>query len=80
MPKPKTQTPQIILNNPRRVKFVQDTRSHIDGRVWVDYHVYEYLGNDGESYRKSFETKPMDTPNIPSTGTHAEINARLKQW
>ncbi len=37
-----------------------------------------YQGDDGEEYRKVFES--YGYPEIPKSGTHKEINSKRKQW
>ena len=53
-------------------------RSFWDRRKFVTRTVAEYRGDDGETYRKSFEA--VGTPKVPEAGTHAEINALRTQW
>ena len=48
-----------------------------DQRRRLNRVVAEYVG-DGERYRKSFES--YSEPQIPESGTHAELNALRKQW
>ena len=50
-----------------------------DGRRRVKYVLAEYRGSkDGESYRKAFRS--YSNPIVPSTGTHAELNALAEQY
>ncbi len=59
-----------------------DVRYHVhsirDRRRVVDYWIYEYLGSDGERYRKAFETECGMRPHVID-GTHEEINRTLIQ-
>ncbi len=70
----------IRLEHPELVKVEHRRRSYTDERRKVDWYVYEYIGTDGERYRKSFETLPDVAPNVPPIGTHAELNAVKIQW
>ncbi len=66
------------------LKFIQiikqeRTVSFFDHRVKVYKITAEYRGEDSESYRKSFEAK-KDWPNVPTCGSHNELNNFKKQW
>lgn len=77
-----------MANNPRhyerlilRLRSIVRTeraRSFSDRRIKVNRTLAEYLGTDGEIYRKSFES--MGVPNVPESGTHEELNAAKTQW
>lgn len=70
----------MLLNNPQHIKSEDNRRSFTDERRKVDYHVWEYVGSDGERYRKGFETVRGFAPDVPTRGTHAQINAAKIQW
>jgi len=53
--------------------------SGLNRRVRVHRTLAEYLGLDGQVYRKAFEAQGKD-PEVPDHGTHAEMDAKKKQW
>jgi len=69
-----------ILLYIRTVKIIEHARAGLDARRRVDRHIVEYRDNQGNEYRKVFETRQKEQPIIPATGTHAEINAMLQQY
>lgn len=70
----------ITLSNPIQVKVELHRRSFVDERRRVDWYVFEYVGSDGERYRKSFETSPGVAPVVPESGYHGSINREKVQW
>lgn len=68
------------LTNGIQVNLMENIRSNIDRRVFIDYYVMEYIGEDKEIYRKAFEVKPGIKPTLPTSGTHKTLNDMKKQW
>lgn len=50
-------------------------RSSRDQRKRVNCVTAEYIDADGLVYRKSFESRTDRQPTIPTSGTHAELQA-----
>lgn len=61
------------------VRTDRGVKSGVDRRTRVHRTLAEYLGLDGQTYRKGFEAKGRD-PEVPDHGTHEELNGRRKQW
>lgn len=59
----------------RTVRVDESARKSADGRFRVDTHIAEYRDEQGNEFRKSFEVKRGEAPDIPKSGTSAEINA-----
>lgn len=55
-----------------------ESRPTGDRRRKVCVVVAEYRGDDGDVYRKSFES--YGQPLVPDSGTHDEINGMRQQW
>jgi ribosomal protein S18 acetylase RimI-like enzyme len=67
------------LRKIRTVKVIPDTRGAKDQRYKVDLHIVEYRDEDNREYRKSFTVRRGEKPNIPESGTHAQLNALSEQ-
>ncbi len=70
----------MLLKRHRFVKITSNTRSFADERVKCDRHIYEYRDDNGNEYRKAFETVRGAAPNAPETGTQDELNALRIQY
>jgi hypothetical protein len=70
----------MLLKRRRFVKITSNTRSFADERVKCDRHIYEYRDDNGNEYRKAFETVRGGAPNAPETGTQDELNALCIQY
>jgi len=68
-----------LLHKVGTVKVDEDVRGAKDKRYKVDRHVVEYRDGEGNEYRKSFVVRRGETPNIPESGTHEELNAAREQ-
>jgi hypothetical protein len=64
----------------RLIKCLEAVRSSRDARNIVDRYIYEYSNGNCELFRKSFEVKPTEIPNIPEEGTHEKINNLKYQY
>lgn len=62
------------------VNTLEDTRASVDHRFKVDNIICEYRDKNGDEYRKSFQVKRGEQPNIPASGTHKELNALQVQF
>ena len=71
----------IRLTFIRVVKEEKYKRSFIDQTTRVHWIMAEYSGNDGDIYRKAFETKSNESiPEVPKYGSHDELDKFRKQW
>lgn len=65
-----------------RLRFIVREEKHVrsttDQRRRINYTIAEYIGDDGEIYRKAFES--YGVPRVPESGTHATLNAAKIQW
>ncbi len=62
------------------VKEEKHVRSFHDQRRRVNRIIVSYRGEDGEEYRKSFESAPDRLPFVPASGTHEQLEAAKYQW
>lgn len=67
------------LRKTQTIRIDEDVRGAADKRYKVDKHVVEYRDEDNNEYRKSFVVDRGETPNIPESGTHEELNAIAEQ-
>lgn len=68
----------MILHKKSIVKSEDGVRSFGDLRFRVVRYIVEYVGEDKEIYRKSFESKGKVV--IPNSGTHEELNTLKIQY
>jgi len=74
----KKKTQEVTLTLLGIVRVDRAVRSLIDQRFIVNRAIVEYRGSDSELYRKAFESK--GEPEVPRSGTHAQLNGQKKQW
>jgi hypothetical protein len=53
-------------------------RSYVDNRRMVNAVTAEYLGEDGNAYRKTFES--YGEPIVPTLGDNIALTAKRIQW
>jgi hypothetical protein len=62
------------------VDVIPSERSYHDNRVRVTKTITEYRDANNVDYRKTYETKAPHEATIVTSGTHEEINRKLRQW
>jgi GGDEF domain-containing protein len=78
--KAKPATDAAKLRHIRLINQAEGKRAYGDRRFKVIRETHEYRDEAGHEYRKSFEYKAGQTPTIPESGTHEELNALKEQW
>ena len=62
----------------QRIVKTAKQRSYVDNRRIVNVITAEYRGEDGNAYRKTFES--YETPVVPSHGDNVLLTAKRIQW
>lgn len=65
---------ETILHSPKLIRIDEDIRSSKDRRRRCDAHLYEYVDDNGDVYRKGFEVERGGTFDAPLFGTHKQLN------
>lgn len=73
----KAKQPEQLLTL-TRIERTERRRSTHDNRRFVNVTTATYRGEDGYEYRKAFES--YGAPNVPTSGTHPQLNKENKQW
>jgi hypothetical protein len=69
----------MLLSAPKVIKIEIGVKGdYYDQRRIVNRTTVEYVGDDGHLYRKAFISK--DSPVVPESGTHKELNSRKIQY
>lgn len=68
----------MILTFKRVEHEIEGKRSAYDKRRKPNSVIVVYIGEDGWEYRKRFSS--YGKPEVPQSGTHAELNAKQEQW
>jgi hypothetical protein len=66
---------ETILHSPKLIRIDEDVRSSKDRRRRFDVHLYEYVDDAGDIYRKGFEVDCGEIFDAPKSGTHKQLNA-----